>query len=180
MCISVLPVCMFVYHVCNACKVRSVSDLLELELLVVVSTESGSPGRAVSFLNCWANETFGEKKGACVCLHEYTICVQEPVETRRCWVPWNWNCSWLWTALWVLGTEPCSFAKISKCSLTTEPWLQPPKLRVFRQQTLLSFCGSLSVHHFPLLVQEHVGGGRSDEKAGKVIVVGRILPIDLA
>lgn len=52
MCISVLPACMFVYHVCNACKVRGASDLLELELLVVVSTESGSPGRAVSFLNC--------------------------------------------------------------------------------------------------------------------------------
>lgn len=29
------------------------------------------------------------------------------VEVRwGCWSPWNWNCGWLFTAMWVLGLKP--------------------------------------------------------------------------
>ena len=38
-------------------------------------------------------------------------------------IPWNWSYTWLWAAMWVLGTEPRSFAKatsaLSCCLLYT-------------------------------------------------------------
>ena len=46
-----------------------------------------------------------------------------PLEARRHWVLWDWRCKWLWTAMWVLETEPRLFI--------TEPYLQPPKEYVF-------------------------------------------------
>lgn len=50
----------------------------------------------------------------CVFLHEFkhTICMQQTVEAgRRHPSSWSWRYRCLWAAMWVLGTEPSSFAR---------------------------------------------------------------------
>jgi hypothetical protein len=72
------------------------------------------------------SQTFKDLFFICMCVSLPGLgwtCVCIAHRARRHQVPWNWTYRWLWTSMWVLGSEPPSSAKAAS-ALTSEPSLQ--------------------------------------------------------
>ena len=77
----------------------------------------------------------------CVCVYPckfmYTTCVQDPTEARkRYWIHWNCNYTWLWAAMWVLGSIPGSSVE----TVSPSDWgaIPPAPLHLFLYTVLFT------------------------------------------
>ena len=76
---------------------------------------------------------------ACMFMHH--VCTVPKEARKGCWIPWNWNYSYLWAAMWVLGIEPGPSGRPAS-SLNHWASLQPQP-REFLILISLSFLYSL-------------------------------------
>jgi hypothetical protein len=58
------------------------------------------------------------------CIHVCELCTcQGFLVTRKGWhIPWNWSFGKLWTAVWMLGTQPLS----ARAARTLKHWIISP------------------------------------------------------